>query len=139
MIRRGILTAEVLATIPALVAQGLRKSEIAERLGCKEATLQVRCSNAGISLRPRKKMQLRPGSPLTLSRDTLTSLRARAGFMGCTESELVSDLLKVIAQDNLYDAVLDSAPLQPGPQESIAMALPAGSTFRTGKHLKELS
>jgi len=34
-----------------LVEQGLRKGDIAERLGCKEATLVVRCSVAGISLR----------------------------------------------------------------------------------------
>jgi hypothetical protein len=51
MTRRVILTSQVLAGIPALVAQGLRKADIAKRLGCKEDTLQVRCSTAGISLR----------------------------------------------------------------------------------------
>jgi len=45
--RRTILTREVLADIPALVEQGLHKGDIAERLGCKEATLAVRCSIAG--------------------------------------------------------------------------------------------
>jgi hypothetical protein len=33
--------------------------------------------------------------------------------MGCSETQLASDLLEMIARDNLYDAVLDSAPLQP--------------------------
>src|SRR6478752_2734925 len=101
MARTAILTREVLAGIPALVAQGLRKADIAERLGCKESTLQVRCSNA------------RAGDQLTLSHEAMAGLRARAAALGCTEAQLASDLLEVIARDDLYDAVLDSAPLQP--------------------------
>ena len=113
MSRRAILTPQVLAGIPALVAQGLRKADIAERLGCKESTLQVRCSNAGISLRGRKRLGLRTGDQLTLSHEAMAALRARAAAIGCTEAQLASDLLEVIARDDLYDAVLDSAPLQP--------------------------
>jgi hypothetical protein len=69
--RAAVLTEEVLAGIPALVQQGLRKAEIAEWLGCKESTLQVRCSMAGISLRGislrgRKRLQLpTPRSPIS--------------------------------------------------------------------------
>jgi len=112
--RAKILTPQVLAGIPALVAQGLRRADIAKRLGCKENTLQVRCCNAGISLSGRKRMELRGGSPLTLSREALVGLSARAASIGCSETRLVSDLLEVIARDNLYDAVLDvSAPMQP--------------------------
>ena len=113
MPRRPILTQEVLAGIPALIEQGLRKGDIAERLGCKESTLQVRCSNAGISLRGRKRLELRVGVPLTLSREAIASLRVRAAADGCSEAQLASDLLETIARDYLYDAVLDSAPLQP--------------------------
>ena len=113
MTRRAILTPQVLAGIPALVAQGLRKADIAERLGCKESTLQVRCSNAGISLRGRKRLELRAGDQLTLSQEAMAGLRARAAAIGCSEAQLASDLLEVIARDDLYDAVLDSAPLQP--------------------------
>ena len=113
MTRRAILTPQVLAGIPALVAEGLRKSDIAERLGCKESTLQVRCSNAGISLRGRKRLGLRVGDQLTLSHEAMAGLRVRAAALGCTEAQLASDLLEVIARDDLYDAVLDSAPLQP--------------------------
>jgi len=107
MTRRAILTPQVLAGIPALVAQGLRKADIAERLGCKESTLQVRCSNAGISLRGRKRLELRTGVPLNLSHQALEGLRVRAAASGCSEARLASDLLEVIARDNLYDAVLD--------------------------------
>ena len=115
MTRRAILTPQVLAGIPALIAQGLRRADIAKRLGCKEGTLQVRCSNAGISLRGRrrKRMELSDGSPLRLSHEALAGLRACAASIGCSETQLASDLLEVIARDNLYDAVLDLAPLQP--------------------------
>jgi hypothetical protein len=114
MARQPILTREVLAGIPALVEQGLRKGNIAERLGCKESTLVVRCSIAGISLRGPKRLELRAGVPLTLSRETIASLSMRAAAEGCSEAQLVSDLLETIARDGLYDAVLDLAPpLQP--------------------------
>ncbi len=111
--RRPILTREVLADIPALVEQGLRKSDIAERLGCKVATLVVRCSVAGISLRGPKRFKLRDGVPLRLSRETIASLSVRAAADGRSEAQLASDLLETIARDSLYDAVLDSAQLQP--------------------------
>jgi hypothetical protein len=103
-----------LAGIPALVEQGLRKGDIAERLGCKESTLAVRCSIAGISLRGPKRLELRGGVPLTLSRETIASLSERAAADGCSEAQLAADLLETIARDSLYDAALDSAPpLQP--------------------------
>jgi len=107
MARRAILTPEVLADIPALVAQGLRKADIAERLGCKESTLQVRCSIAGISLRGRKRLELRSGDRLTLSPEATAGLRTRAAASGCSEAQLASDLLETIVRDDLYDAVLD--------------------------------
>jgi hypothetical protein len=109
--RQAILTRKVLAGIPALVAQGLRKGDIAERLGCKEGTLQVQCSIAGISLRGPKRLELREGVPLRLSRETIASLSVRAAADGRSEAQLASDLLETIARERLYDAVLDSAPL----------------------------
>lgn len=110
MPRHVVLTQQVLAGIPALVAQGLRKADIAKRLGCKEDTLQVRCSMAGISLSGRK---LRVNNPLKLSYEATAALKARAASAGCSEMELASDLLEVIARDNLYDAVLDyTVPMQ---------------------------
>ena len=46
---------------------------------------------------------------LQLSRVAMSRLRQRAEATGMTEAELVTTLLEVIAQDDLYDAVLDTA------------------------------
>src|SRR5215475_3998949 len=101
MTRRAILTPQVLAGIPALIEEGLRRSEIAKRLGCIESTLQVRCSIAGISLRGRKRLELHAGSSLMLSHQALLSLRNRAAATGCSDLQLAIDLLEMIARDNL--------------------------------------
>lgn len=125
--RRFILTNAVLASIPTLVEQGLNTEAIAARLGCKVSTLKVRCSQAQISLRVPKEVKVVPLVPaleppkqkrsyafalpttLQLSRVAMSRLRQRAEATGMTEAELVTTLLEVIAQDDLYDAVLDTA------------------------------
>jgi len=122
--RRGILTMDVMAGIPALVAQGLRAEAIAARLGCTPGTLKVRCSQAQISLRVPKEVKVVPMVPLVpaptppkqmrsyvfaLSRIALSRLRQRAGATGMAEAALVRNLIEVIAQDDLFDAVLDTA------------------------------
>ena len=129
--RPVILTKAVLASIPTLVEQGLNKEAIAARLGCKVATLKVRCSQAQISLRVPKEVNVVPLVPLVpalklpkqkrsyayafalpttlqLSRVAMSRLRQRAEAIGVNEAQLASDLLEVIAQDDLYDAVLDN-------------------------------
>ena len=127
--RHFILTKTVMAGIPVLVQQGMAAEAIAARLGCKVGTLKVRCSQAGISLRVPKEVKVVPmvsASPseppqskryfafavpttLELSRVAMSRLRQRAQATGMTEAELVTKLLEVIAQDDLYDAVLDTA------------------------------
>ena len=129
--RRFILTKTVMAGIPVLVQQGMAAEAIAARIGCTVGTLRVRCSHAGISLRVPKEVKvvplvsLVPASPkppqpkrcfafavpttLELSRVAMSRLRQRAEATGMTEAELVTKLLEVIAQDDLYDAVLDTA------------------------------
>jgi hypothetical protein len=124
MPRLHILTPELLATVPELLQQGLSKPQIAERFGCTVGTLTVKCSNAKISLRPggpRKPkprclppiaVEAPPLVPKTLvagpiSREAKAALKARAESKGSNIVRLVSDLLEVIARDNLYDAVLD--------------------------------
>ena len=129
-----ILTKTVLASIPALVEQGLNTKAIAARLGCKVATLKVRCSQAQISLRVPKEVKVVPLVPLVpvlspvkppeppkqkrsyafalpttlqLSRVAMSRLRQRAEAIGVDEAKLASDLLEMIAQDDLYDAILD--------------------------------
>lgn len=104
MSRPKKLTPELLATVPELLARGLRKPEIAKRFGCKPSSLQVLCSQAKISLRP--------GGERTaiclISRGSMTAFRKRAAAMGYSETQLASDLLEMIARDDLYDAVLDA-------------------------------
>jgi len=126
--RRSNLTKQLMAGIPVLVQQGLNAEAIAARLGCTVGTLRVRCSQAQISLRVPKKVNvvpLVPASPakpqqskqyiafavpttLQLSRVAMSRLRQRAEATGMTEAELVTTLIEVIAQDDLYDAVLDN-------------------------------
>jgi hypothetical protein len=125
--RQMILTKAVLASVPALVEQGLNKEAIAARLGCKVATLKVRCSQAQITLRVPKEVEVVPLVPalkspkqkrsyafavpttLQLSKVAMSRLRQRAETTGMTEAEFVTKLLEVIAQDDLFDAVLDTA------------------------------
>ena len=126
--RRSILTKDVMARIPGLVQQGLDAEAVAARLGCKVRTLRVRCSQAGVSLRVPKEVKVVPlvslapapkppkqtrsyafavPTTLQLSRVAMSRLRQRAEATGMTEAALVTKLLEVIAQDDLYDAVLD--------------------------------
>jgi len=124
--RRSNLTKHIMAGIPTLVQQGLNAEAIAARLGCNVGTLKVRCSQAQISLRVPKEVKVVPlvsdpkppqskrcfafalPSTLQLSRVAMSRLRQRAEAIGVNEAQLASVLLEVIAQDDLYDAVLDN-------------------------------
>ena len=132
---KPIFTDAVLALIPTLVAQNVPPAEIAERVGCTFGTLQRRCSEDKISLRTpdwrdRRKQRLAAPkattvtmlpkpmsspqsrtvqSSLMLSRVAMSRLRQRAEATGMTEAELVTTLIEMIAQDDLFDAVLDAA------------------------------
>ena len=128
--RLRILTKEVLANIPVLVQQGMDAEAIAAHLGCKVSTFRVRCSQAQISLRVPQEVKVVPLVPvakppkppkqkrcfafavpttLQLSKVAMSRLRQRAEAIGVDEAELVTKLLEVIAQDDLFDAVLDTA------------------------------
>ena len=112
--RKAILTQDKLASIPALVGEGLSNAEIAAQLGCTAGTLKVRCSKFGISLRrPAElkppKLPKSPKSPALSERATAT-LRQCALARGLSSAKLASDLLEVIATDDLFDAVLDHEP-----------------------------
>jgi hypothetical protein len=133
--RQMILTKAVLASVPTLVEQGLNTEAIAARLGCKVSTLKVRCSQAQVSLRVPKEVKVVPLVPLVpvlspvkppeppkqkrsyafalpttlqLSRVAMARLCERAAAIGITEAQLATDLLEMIARDDLYDAVLDT-------------------------------
>ena len=117
------ITDEMYAGIPALLEQGMTKTEIAAMWGVKLSTLKVFCSRLGISLRkggPRKCVPRKLLLPLI--NDVLKSLREAARSLGKDSTErLVSDLLEKIVSDDLYKAVLDEEatphrPVTPAPQ-----------------------
>jgi hypothetical protein len=112
MTRKLILTKPVLASIPELVASGLSRDEIAERLGCKLSTLNVRCCQERIRLpssrrgRPRK-LPATKTKRITISTDALALFDSTADAKGMTANALVSRLLELIVRDNLINAILD--------------------------------
>lgn len=99
-----ILTKDVLARIPAMVANGANRTQIAAMLGCKLSTLQVRCSQRGIRLRNRRASDW---TVIRLNRDVIAKLHDYAARRGETEQALARRLIETIARDDLYAAVLD--------------------------------
>ena len=91
------------AMIAALIEEGLSDSEIANRMGWTVGTLRVRCSQLKISLRRKNATQRQ----IVLPQFIFDQLHQRAALMGVATSVLVGELLKVIARDGLYNAVLD--------------------------------
>ena len=89
-----------MARIPVLVQQGLDAEAIAARLGCNVSTLRVRCSQAQISLRVPKEVKVVPLVPAPTPPKPPKQPKT-------PKQKLASDLLEMIAQDDLYDAVLD--------------------------------
>src|ERR1700751_3440952 len=118
MARRRKYSPEVLASIPAMVDQGMKREEIAEQIGSTVKSLQVSCFRHGISLRKggpylrARQLGMSPVAPLPLHEKTLVRLRKVARSKGTDEVKLVSDLLDLIVKDDLFDAVLgDNKPL----------------------------
>ena len=94
--------------IRELVGQGLSNIEIANRMGWTVGTLYVRCSQLKISLRrSSKKVRLKRWPKIPLPDDLFEQLHQRAKIMRVSAAELAVALLKEIARDGLYDAVLD--------------------------------
>jgi hypothetical protein len=94
--------------IRELVGNGLSNTEIASRMGWTVGTLSVRCSQLKISLRrSSNKVRLKRWPRIPLPDELFKQLRQRAAAMGVSTAELVVDLLKEIARDDLYHAVLD--------------------------------
>ena len=110
MARQKKITAAVLEQIPRLIERGISPDEIAARVGCTSGTLRVVCSKANISLR--KTERYKPGNhhaaiPVDLPGAMIGMFQREAGKRGLAVEAFASMLLKVIAQDNLYEAVLD--------------------------------
>jgi hypothetical protein len=113
------ITAAVLERISTLIERGISPDEIAISIGCTRGTLYVVCSKAKISLRKSGSQKLLPLSdtpperthhtaiPFKLPETTVGRLRHEADKRGLAAGTLAAMLLEMIAQDNLYDAVLD--------------------------------
>src|SRR3954454_8584046 len=106
-----VLTQEKYDSIPALLEQGLDRTQIAALFGVTPASLQVQCSRRGISLRQggrrtRRDLSL-ADAKLDLNQHVMIALREKARSMGVDEVRLASDLLETIVTDDLYGAVLD--------------------------------
>ena len=126
MARPWKITPAVLRQIPALVDRGLKAREIASMVGCTPGSLRVRCSKSKVSLRRKKSPSVDAGErtvpprlvivcavddhetiTLQVPKQTAETLRQQAMAKGLSASTLAATLLKVIAQDGLWDAVLD--------------------------------
>jgi hypothetical protein len=130
---RTKFTPTAIMQIQRWLGEGLSADEIAARIGCTIGTLRVRCSQLGISLRCRKQSSdpvkndanatrrsrtsakhasSDPRGRLILSvrRGTLDQLRTYASSKGISGSRFAASLLEKIAEDDLYEAVLDDNP-----------------------------
>ena len=122
--RKKLFTDGVLAQIPHWMREeGLGPGDIAARIGCTVGTLRVACSWYGLSLRrptgshrPRNRDRQYNQVPsrldtaesvLRLPEEIRDRLRARAEFIGMSESKLLTLLIETIDRDDLYSAILD--------------------------------
>jgi hypothetical protein len=117
-----------MSQIPDWVQQGLSAEEIAGKIGCTLGTLRVRCSQLGISLRKpsngqqsdrpweSKSTATKVATPsshpderlaLLVPRPTLEHVGRQARSRNLSEVAFIALLLEKIAEDDLYNAVLD--------------------------------
>jgi len=106
------ITPEMYANIPALLAEGLDRKQIAERFGVSWNNLQVQCCKRGISLRnPKRSAPIRKialqDERLPLGYSKLQALQDKAVTLGINEVQLVTRLINLIIKDDLFKAVLD--------------------------------
>ena len=117
---RRKFAADARSQIRRLIDQGLTPSEIAKTIGCTLGTLRVQCSKLGISLRNQsrdrtaqriadshKTHQHRKPVTVSLPANAMDAMKRRASADGLSVSELAALLLQVIAEEDLYSAVLD--------------------------------
>ena len=118
------LTKNLMAGVPVLVEQGWMPKPSRPDLAAQSAHSRCaahRLRSACAYPKRSKVVPLVPQPPkppqskrcfafavLQLSKVAMSRLRQRADATGMTEDALVTDLLEVIAQDDLFDAVLDT-------------------------------
>lgn len=100
-IAKCVFTREVFDAIPAWVEMGARPEDIAAALGVTVGTLQVRCSQVRISLRPAV------GGAHRLPQSVWGALQRAADRRNWTVPRLVSEVLVGVAERNLFAEVLE--------------------------------
>lgn len=105
------VTDEMYASIPTLIGEGKNRQEIADLFGVKVTSLQVMCSQRGISLRPQGKhsprLPYKVDCPKSIKQ--IIALRVEAKARGMTTLQLVQRMVEIIVDDKLFDAVLGKA------------------------------
>jgi hypothetical protein len=125
---RKKFTPAAISQIRCWVEQGLSAAEIAQRIGCTLGTLRVKCSQLGISLRLRCESKVdevyrsngnrsverdaelsdsRDRLVLSIPQGTMDLLEIRATSKGVSGSKYAATLLEKVAEDDLYEAILD--------------------------------
>jgi hypothetical protein len=121
--RPTIFTWALARKIGPWIQDGASPADIAQRIGCTVGTLRVRCSQLGISLKPRDSQSLRRNQAssarahitgpstgcfqVTLNQPFMDSFEDSARARGLSSAALAQTLLEVIIEDGLYEAVLD--------------------------------
>jgi hypothetical protein len=126
---RRIFSPLVLSRIAALVDQGFSAAEIADEIGCALGSLRVRCSEHGISLRRSarfapERRECPARLVINISRSAALALQRQAGNDRMSAAQLAAMLLEAVVRDNLYEAVIDRAGVEPAtlPPGSINLA-----------------
>ncbi len=104
---------ETFALIRRLVSEGVTSAEIAARIGTTPGSLRVTCCRRGIPLRHRRaspEQHARQHVWVRVPIEIRETFEAAAKRRGYTREQFISAILMTIAQDNLFEAVLDENP-----------------------------
>lgn len=96
------------SAVLALRAQGLSSRQIAARIGVEIKTVTALEGSASRCDRPGSRATSAPtGAHLTIDLDTMRALRPHAARREQSVMQLAQELLRVLADDDLVDALLD--------------------------------
>jgi hypothetical protein len=98
-----IFTKAAIARIQAMQDSGSTNKEIAAAIGTTEGSLAARVSQLGLSRNPKHAASMRVSFP----EQTFIQCAPQAARRNLSASDLIRLLVNRIAQDNLFEAVLD--------------------------------
>jgi hypothetical protein len=100
---RLLFTKATIGRIQAMQDNGSTNREIAAAIGTSEGSLAVRVSQLGLSRNPKNATSMRVSFP----EQTFTNCAPHAARRNLSTSDLIRLMVDRIAQDNLFEAVLD--------------------------------